>query len=132
MASVPEFRPRVVVADDHPFVLVALSRLLRASCEVVATVSDGRTAIETVIALRPDVLVVDLMMPDVDGLEVCRRVKQAVPKTKVVMVTAYDDTDVENVALHAGASAFIPKHSVPATLEHTIQQLCRDRGPSRH
>lgn len=127
MSSVPEFRPRVVLADDHPSVLVAFGRLLRISCEIVASVSDGRAAIETVAALRPDVLVVDLMMPDVDGLEVCRQVKQSSPETDVVIVTACDDTDVETVAMQDGASAFVPKHSASSVLERTIHQLCTGR-----
>jgi DNA-binding NarL/FixJ family response regulator len=129
MTSAPEFRPRVVLADDHPSVLVAFGRLLRASCEVVASVSAGQAAIDAVGALRPDILVVDLMMPDLDGLEVCRQVKQTAPETDVVIVTACDDTEVENVALQDGASAFVPKHSAPGTLERTIQEICaRRRG----
>jgi DNA-binding NarL/FixJ family response regulator len=127
MSSVPEFRPRVVLADDHPSVLVAFGRLLRISCEIVASVPDGRAAIEMVAVLRPDVLVVDLMMPDLDGLEVCRQVKQASPETDVVIVTACDDTDVETVALKDGASAFVPKHSASSTLERTIHELCAGR-----
>jgi DNA-binding NarL/FixJ family response regulator len=123
MTSLPEIRPRVVLADDHPSVLTAFGRLLRASCDVVASVQDGKAAIDAVGALHPDVLVVDLMMPDVDGLEVCRQVKQNTPETDVVIVTACDDTDVETVALQDGASAFVPKHSAPSVLEHTIQQI---------
>lgn len=127
MSSVPELRPRVVLADDHPSVLVAFGRLLRISCDVVASVSDGRAAVETVAALRPDVLVVDLMLPDIDGLEVCRQVKQASPETNVVIVTACDDADVQNVAMQDGASAFVPKHSASSTLERTIHELCTGR-----
>jgi DNA-binding NarL/FixJ family response regulator len=127
MTSAPEFRPRVVLADDHPSVLVAFGRLLRASCEVVASVSEGQAAIDAVGALRPDILVVDLMMPDLDGLEVCRQVKRAAPETHVVIVTACDDTEVETVALQDGASAFVPKHSAPGILERTIQEICAGR-----
>jgi DNA-binding NarL/FixJ family response regulator len=127
MTSPPEFRPRVVLADDHPSVLVAFGRLLRPSCEIVASVPDGHAAVEAVGALHPDVLVVDLMMPDLDGLEVCRLVKQTAPDTDVVIVTACDDTEVETVALQDGASAFVPKHSAPTTLERTIQQIVADR-----
>jgi DNA-binding NarL/FixJ family response regulator len=115
------------LADDHPSVLVAFGRLLRPSCDVVASVSDGRAAIAAVCALRPDILVVDLMMPDVDGLEVCRQVKEAAPETHVVIVTACDDTEVENVALQDGASAFVPKHSASRILERTILQICAGR-----
>jgi DNA-binding NarL/FixJ family response regulator len=127
MTPDPDRRPRVVLADDHPSVLVAFGRLLRSSCEVVASVSNGQAAVEAVSTLQPDVLVVDLMMPGLDGLEVCRRVKEASPATRVVIVTAFDDTDVQTIALKDGASAFLPKHSVPAMLESAIHQICADR-----
>jgi DNA-binding NarL/FixJ family response regulator len=127
MTTVRPSRPRVVLADDHPNVLNAFGRLLSFSCEVVASVSNGHDAIEAVMTLRPDVLVVDLMMPDLNGLEVCRRVKQAAPETAVVIVTAFDDAEMQNVSLAAGASAFIPKHAVVDVLEHTVQQIFAER-----
>ncbi|HEX6899399.1 MAG TPA: response regulator transcription factor [Thermoanaerobaculia bacterium] len=127
MTTVRPSRPRVVLADDHPHVLSAFGRLLGFSCEVVARVSNGHDAIEAVMTLRPDILVVDLMMPDLNGLEVCRRVKHAAPETAVVIVTAFDDAEMQKVALTAGASAFIPKHAVVDTLEHTVQQIFAER-----
>ena len=118
-----ERRPRVVLADDHPSVLAAFARLLNSCCEVVASVSNGREAVEAVSTLSPDVLVVDLMMPDVDGLEVCRIVKQMMPRIGVVIVTAFDDPYVSTAAIHAGAAAFVPKHSASSTLGRTILRL---------
>jgi CheY-like chemotaxis protein len=114
------------VADDHPHVLAAFGRMLQSACEIVASVANGHAAVEAVSRLRPDVLVVDLMMPDLDGLEVCRRVKQLAPATDVVIVTAFDDAHVQTIALHDGASAFVPKHSVD-TLEETIQRISLDK-----
>jgi DNA-binding NarL/FixJ family response regulator len=124
-------RPRIVLADDHPAVLVAFDRLLQQSCDVVASVSNGTQAIEAVTTLKPDVLVVDLMMPDVDGLEVCRRVLQLVPETDVVIVTAFDDAQVRKIALRDGASAFVPKSIAADTLADTVRKIfaCK-RGPS--
>jgi DNA-binding NarL/FixJ family response regulator len=123
MTTVRPSRPRVVLADDHPRVLGAFGRLLGFSCEVVGSVSSGRDAIEAVMTLRPDVLVVDLMMPDLNGLEICRRVKHAAPETAIVIVTAFDDAETQKVALEAGASAFIPKHAAADTLEHAVLQI---------
>lgn len=123
MATVRPSRPRVVLADDHPHVLGAFRRLLGFSCEVVGSVSNGRDAVEAVMTLRPDVLVADLMMPGLDGLEVCRRVKQAAPETAVVIVTAFDDAEMQKVALEAGASAFIPKPAAADALERTVRQI---------
>jgi two-component system response regulator MprA len=119
----PERRPRVVLVDDHPTVLVSLGSLLRTCCDVVASVSTGYQALEAVSSLRPDVLVADLMMPDMDGLEVCRRVKRLSPETAVVIITASDDTAVRAAALRDGASAFVPKHLVAETLNRTIEQV---------
>lgn len=127
MATVQPSRPRVVLADDHPHVLSAFGRLLGFSCEVAGSVSNGHDAIEAVLALRPDVLVTDLMMPDLNGLEVCRRVKQAVPETAVVIVTAFDGAEMQRAALEAGASAFIPKHAAADALERTVRQIFAEK-----
>ena len=116
-------RPRVVIVDDDPHVLVALGRLLQASCDVVASLTSGHEAIQIVCKARPDVLVVDLMMPDVDGLEVCRTVKQVLPETNVIMITACDETYFQMKALQQGASAFISKLDADRTLEAAIRRL---------
>jgi DNA-binding NarL/FixJ family response regulator len=129
MTSHEERLPRVVLADDHPSVLSAFRRMLGACCDVVAAVSTGARAVEDVIRLKPDVLVVDLMMSDLDGLEVCRRVKQAVPATHVVIVTAFDDMPVQNVAMQDGAAAFVAKHEAAETLVKTIQRVVADSEP---
>lgn len=126
-----ESRPRVVIADDHPSVLVAFARMLQPLCDVVATVANGREAVEAVARLRPDILLVDLMLPDVDGLQVCRSVKQATPDTAVVIVTAFADAHVQAIAMQDGAAAFVPKHAAAATLEHTIQQIFAERLRAR-
>ena len=127
VTSNQEGSPRVVLADDHAQVLGALARLLRADCDVVAAVSTGADAIDAVITYRPDVLVIDLMMTDLDGLEVCRRVKGAVPETDVVIFTALDDAPVRTVAMQAGAAAFVPKLGAAGTLVRTIHAVVTDR-----
>jgi DNA-binding NarL/FixJ family response regulator len=127
MPTIRPSRPRVVLADDHPQVLGAFGRLLGFSCEVIGRVSSGRDAIEAVMPLRPDVLVADLMMPDLDGLEVCRRVKHAAPETAVVIVTAFADAAMQKAALAAGASAFIAKHEAADVLERTVRQIFAEK-----
>ena len=123
MGSVPERKPRVVLADDYAEVLAALGRMLQPCCEVVAGVLCGVDAVEAVNRLRPDVLVTDLMMPDIDGLEVCRRVKRLVPETAVMIITASDDAAVRAAALRDGASAFISKHLVAQNLLPEIDRV---------
>lgn len=127
MTTVRPSRPRVVLADDHPQVLGAFGRLLGFSCEVVGSVSSGHDAIEAVMTLRPDILIEDLMMPDMDGLEVCRRVKHSAPETAVVIVTAIDDPAMQKAALKAGASALIPKHEAADALERTVLQIFAEK-----
>jgi two-component system response regulator MprA len=118
-----ERRPRVVLADDHPSVLAAFGRLLQESCDVVASVSSGTEAIQAVTTLKPDLLVVVLMMPDIDGLEVCRRIAQLIPETDVVIVTAFDDAQVRKIALGDGAKAFVPKSRASATLQDIVKTI---------
>jgi CheY-like chemotaxis protein len=108
---------------------MAFRRLLQTSCDVVDCVSNGRDAVDAVTRLKPDLVVVDLMMPDLDGLEVCRRVKQTTPETDVVIVTAFDDDHVHGVALQVGASAFVAKHSGDM-LEDTIRRVFAERAPT--
>jgi DNA-binding NarL/FixJ family response regulator len=127
MTPSQEPRPRVVIADDHSSVLLAFARMLQLSCEVVASVSNGQQAVEVVSRVRPDVLIVDLMMPDLNGLEVCRQVKQVAPETAVIIVTAFDDAHLQTVALQEGAAAFLPKYSVAAKLEESILRVWAER-----
>lgn len=127
MTSQHERRPRIVIADDHPSVLVAFARMLQPCCDVVATVPTGKEAVSAVLNLKPDILLVDLMLPDLDGLAVCRTVKQTMPEIDVIIVTAFDDEHVQTVAMQGGASAFMPKHSAAAMLEHTILRIFSER-----
>ncbi len=112
-----------MLADDYPGLIVALQRLLSRSFDVVGSVSSGRAAIEAVAALRPDVVVLDLTLPDVNGLEACRQIKVASPDTIVVLLTAIDDVDVRRKALDVGASAFLVKQLAASELEGTIHRL---------
>jgi DNA-binding NarL/FixJ family response regulator len=125
-----ERRPRVLLADDYPGLLVALRRLLDQSCDVVGSVSSGRDAVEAATALKPDVIVLDLTLPDVSGLEACRQIKLAAPATKVVLLTAVDDMDVRASALQAGASAFVVKRATTSELVGTIHHLFAETGRS--
>jgi len=120
----------VLLADDHPLILASFNRLLKRSCNLVGTASTGEHAVEAAVRLRPDILVLDLMFSDVNGLEVCRRVKQAAPETDVVIVTAFDDMQIRNVALQAGATAFVAKHSAPGTLDALLQEIFAGRRPA--
>jgi DNA-binding NarL/FixJ family response regulator len=97
---------------------------------VVASVPSGTEAVEAVATLRPDVLVVDLMMPDLNGLEVCRAVREASPETAVVIVTAFEDEQVRRIAVRDGAADFLPKSLASDRLEAIIQRVFTERKRS--
>jgi len=130
MAPATDRKPRVVLVDDYAPVLAALGRMLGGPCDVIASVSTGGQALEAVTRLKPDVLVIDLMLPDIDGLEVSRRVKQLSPKTAVVIITASDDVAVRAAALSEGVEAFVPKHLASETLTDAIERVFEDTAGS--
>jgi DNA-binding NarL/FixJ family response regulator len=115
-------RPRVLLADDYKKILVAFERLLKSSCDIVAHVTDGNVLVDTIATLQPDVVVVDLFMPNVDPQTTYSRIKQLAPDTKIVVVTAAEDDSLRNLALRAGAAAFVPKHRVVDDLVPAIER----------
>ena len=117
-------RPRVMIADDHPEVTKAICRLLALDCDVVGTVADGAAVLEAAQRLRPDVIVMDLNLPAVSGLEACRRVTQENPGARIIMFTATDDPNLRRRAFEVGASAFLCKVSTDTDLLSAIQCLC--------
>jgi CheY-like chemotaxis protein len=121
-------RPRVLLADDYPDMVKAVSRLLGLDCEVVGTVTDGSDLLETAQRLRPDVIVLDLNLPHVHGLEACRQITLAHPEIKVIIFTAMGGPDVSQLSFAAGASAFVSKLAFANELLATIQRLCADQG----
>ncbi len=114
-------RPRVLLADDYSALLTAWRRLLEPTCDVVGSVGNGRALLEAAVALSPDVVVADLAMPEVNGLDACRQIKRTNPRTKVVLVTAGGDEWVARAAFRAGASAFVLKHSAGDDLLTAIE-----------
>ena len=121
-------RPRVLLAEDHPVVAMAVCRVLSLDCEVVETVADGSAALEAAQRLQPDVIVLDLNLPKVSGLEVCRQITQVVPEAKVIVFSAWDDPDVKQRSFDVGASAFVVKGARDGDLLSTVKRLCDDRS----
>jgi CheY-like chemotaxis protein len=121
-------RPRVLLADDYPDMVKAVSRLLAQDCDVVGSVADGSELLEAAERLQPDVIVLDLNLPNVDGLDACRQITQAFPEIRVILFTAMSDADVSQRLLGAGASAFVSKLAPVDSLVSTIKRLCVDRG----
>jgi DNA-binding NarL/FixJ family response regulator len=116
-------RPRVLLADDHPGVRAALERLLVGTCDIVASVGCGRDALETAERLAPDVVILDISMPDLDGIAACRQLHRTVPGLYIILVSATGEETLRTAALHAGADAFVVKYQAASELGRIIQQI---------
>ena len=115
-------RPRVLLADDHPGVVRALSRLLSFECDVVGTVSDGSEVAEAANNLQPVVVVVDVNLPNVNGLDVCREITRKSPRARVVVMSGMFDPEVVQAARTAGASGVFDKAAMGDKLVAAIKE----------
>src|SRR5512134_2686790 len=106
-------RPRVILADDHPMMLEGLRQLLEPSCEVAGAVTDGRALLAAVERLRPDLVIADVSMPDLDGLEATRRLRAAHPGVRVLILSMYTEQSWVSAAFEAGAAGYLAKTSAP-------------------
>ena len=119
---------RVLLADDHTLLLGAFEKLLASECEVVGTVSDGRELVEAAQRLKPDVIVLDIGMPLLNGLEAGRQIKQLLPATKLVFLTMNEDSDLAAEAFRAGASGYLLKRTATAELATAIREVIAGRS----
>ena len=114
-------RPQLLIVDDHELVIEGLVRLLCSRFDIVATLTDGRDVVEAVNQLRPDVLLLDLSIPNVSGIEVLQRLNARRIPFRAVMLTMHADASLAVAALKAGASAFVLKQSSGRELEKALQ-----------
>jgi DNA-binding NarL/FixJ family response regulator len=119
---------RVLLADDHTLLLGAFEKLLSAECEVVGKVADGRELLAAAARLKPDVIVLDIGMPLLNGLEAGRQIKELTPAVKLVFLTMNEDADVAAEAFRAGASAYLLKRSATGELLTAIREVVRGRS----
>ena len=122
-----ETRTRVVVCDDHPLFREGMVRVLKASggIEVVGEAADGRTALDTIRELKPDVAVVDYKMPGLDGVALAHAVARDKLPTKVLLVSAFDDSSIVYEALSAGALGFMSKEAPPEQVVDAVRAIAR-------
>jgi two-component system, NarL family, response regulator NreC len=118
---------KVLVVDDHTLVRQGIRSLLALAddIEIVGEAADGREAVEKVGQLAPDVVLMDLAMPNMGGLEATRRIRRQFPATKVLVVTQYDDSEYVIPVIEAGARGFITKTASPMELASGIQAVHR-------
>jgi DNA-binding NarL/FixJ family response regulator len=117
--------PRVLLADDHALLLGAFEKLLAGECEVVGQVLDGRALVEAAERLTPDVIVLDISMPLLNGLEAARQIKQKARQIKLVFLTMNEDPDLAAEAFRAGASAYLLKRSAASELTTAIREVMK-------
>jgi DNA-binding NarL/FixJ family response regulator len=120
-------RPKVLLADDHQIVAEGLRSLMEPEFELVGIVIDGREALAAALALRPDVVVLDITMPSLNGIEVARQLRVAGSPAKVVFLTMHRDPAYAARALDAGGAGFVLKHAAAAELVTAIRQALQGR-----
>jgi DNA-binding NarL/FixJ family response regulator len=121
-------RPRVLLADDHALLLGAFEKLLAGECDVVGQVSDGRALVTAADNLKPDLIVLDISMPLLNGLEAGRQIKQKSPGVKLVFLTMNEDADLAAEAMRSGASAYLLKRSAASELLTAIREVMQGRS----
>ena len=127
----PSATVRVLLVDDHAVVRRGLADLLAGDdrIEVVGDAADGSTAVELTLALRPDVVVMDLQMPGVDGVEATRRIAAEAPGTQVLVLTSYSDSERIVSALDAGAMGYLLKDADPDDVIAGIHAVSQGESP---
>lgn len=121
---------RTLVADDHRIVRESLVALLEASgiCQVVAQAADGMEAVELALRLRPQVAILDISMPRLNGIEVVRRLRAELPETRTLMLTMHEEEEYVLHVVRAGASGYLLKDSATSELLQAVRDLHAGRG----
>lgn len=123
----PRKKARVLLADDHGLVAAGVRRLLESRYQVVGVVEDGRALLEAAAAERPDVILTDIAMPGLDGLEATRRLREILPDVPVIALTMLDGAGHVKAALEAGAAGYLVKSSAPRELIEAIEEVLAGR-----
>ena len=118
-------RPRLLLADDHPMVLDGLRKLLEPDFEVVAAVTDGRELLKAAQRLRPDLVITDISMPLVDGLEATRRLQKAIPGTRVLILSVHAEPSWVREAFEAGACGYLTKISASEEIGTAVREVLK-------
>jgi DNA-binding NarL/FixJ family response regulator len=116
-------KPRVLMADDHSLILAGLRKLVEGECDVVGTVEDGRALVEAAQKLRPDLILMDISMPLLNGLEAARQLAKLVPESKLIMLTMHASPTYATEAFQAGASGYLLKRSAASELSQAIKSV---------
>jgi DNA-binding NarL/FixJ family response regulator len=118
-------RPRVLLADDHKMLVDALKGLVEPRCEVVGSATDGRALLKSAEKLQPDIIVLDVAMPELNGLDAGRQLKQKMPGVKLIFMTMNEDPYLVGEAFRSGASAFLLKKAAGDELSEAIDRVLK-------
>ncbi len=120
-------KARVLLADDHRLLLQAFEKLLEPDFDVVGTVSDGRALLAAARELKPDVIILDLSMPRLNGMVAAERLKKTMPEVKLIFLTVNEDADFASQAMRLGASGYLLKSSAASELFDAIEVALKGR-----
>src|SRR5262245_33985460 len=120
-------KPRILIADDHPILAEGLRSLLEHEFEVVGVVADGRELVATAKKRRPDVIVADITMPSLNGIEAAVQLRDLGVKAKVIFLTMHHDVAYARRAMEAGAAGFVLKHSVASEVVTAVREALQGR-----
>jgi DNA-binding NarL/FixJ family response regulator len=120
-------RPRVLLADDHTLLLEAFRKLLEPECDVVGTATDGRAVLDMAERLKPDVVVMDIAMPLLNGLDAGQQLKQLMPDVEIIFLTVNEDPDFAAEAFRVGASGYVLKGSAASELFQAIREVLQGK-----
>ena len=126
--SVRRNLPRVLIADDHTLVAEACRKLLENDCEVVQTVSDGRALVRAVAEFRPHLVIVDVAMPLLNGLDAAQQAKELLPSVKLIFLTMNHDADLAAEAFRRGASGYLLKTCAASELATAVREVLRGKS----
>jgi DNA-binding NarL/FixJ family response regulator len=118
-------RIRVLLADDHAMVCAAFQKFLEPECEVIGTVADGHALLQKAVEMNPDVVLLDIAMPLLNGLDAARELKRIAPQIKFIFLTMNSDTDLAAEALRIGAAGYLLKNSQGSELLKAVQSAMK-------
>jgi DNA-binding NarL/FixJ family response regulator len=120
ISAFTKHRPRVLLADDHTMLLDAFRRLLEPVCDIVGMATDGRALVELAIQTNPEMVILDITMPRLNGMEAAAQIRRKLPEVRIIFLTVNQDPDIAAEAIRLGASGFLLKSSASTELTSAI------------
>jgi DNA-binding NarL/FixJ family response regulator len=121
-------RPRILLADDHTLVVEGFRKLLEPEFEIIGVAPDGRALLTAALQQKPDVIVLDIGMPLLSGIDAGRELKRLVPRTKLIVLTMNEDPDIAREALRHWASAYLVKKSAGTELTRAVREVLKGKS----